>query len=332
LTIDPSNPDNLWILTSGGLPNMWRSRDGGVSWELLTVPTLASALAIHQVVVDAHDSHHVLARAAWMFWQSFDGGDTWTSHQIGTEDLFSFDGGFAIAVDSKRIYAGEQQSCPRTSACSGGGLWKSTDGGTTWTLSLKNQTVGQIAVDPFNEDTVYAVVYQKSATKLGAGTLMRSRDGGRTWSALSPLACANPDSACRATDSYLLVEKTSSSTLYFAGPDGLLVSHDQGDSWSLSATGIGLPTPDPSESGFLYANLGEPPTTPPILPGLPLPPPPDTQVYGVVRSTDFGRNWKPLFSSSGGALLIDSRRSFYRISSTGIFRYTLVVPRRHASK
>ena len=101
VTIDPSNPDNLWVLTSGGLPDLWRSRDGGASWELMTDSTLAGALRIDEVEVDVGDSRHIFARGVLGFCVSFDGGDTWALHRIGNESSSFLSGGrFAVAGDS----------------------------------------------------------------------------------------------------------------------------------------------------------------------------------------------------------------------------------------
>ncbi|MEA2238497.1 MAG: hypothetical protein QOC81_3221 [Thermoanaerobaculia bacterium] len=333
VTIDPSNPDNLWVLSAG----LWRSRDGGFSWDLIADSTLDSALRIVQVTVDPHDSRHILVLAFAGFCQSFDGGDTWVLHHIGTTTLFDRINQFEVASNAATIYAAAAQTCSvhgdlvYPPGCSGGGFWKSANGGITWTLiSLKNQTVGQIAVDPFNADTVYAIVYQASVTKIGAGTLMRSRDGGRNWIALSPRACADASYNCSSTAVYLVVEKSNSSTLYFAGSDGLLVSHDGGETWTITTKDFPLPVPDPFQSGLLYVSLGNEPVLQPP-PGVPLPPPVIRQ-YGVVRSSDYGQTWTPVISTSSGHLLVDSRRSFYGVTSTGLFRYTLVVPRKRAAK
>jgi hypothetical protein len=60
----------------------------------------------------------------------------------------------------------------------------------------------------------------------------------------------------------------------------------------------------------------------------PLPP----QPYGILRSADDGQTWTRLISTTAGTLLVDSRRSFYGFSNNALFRYTLVLPRKHSVK
>jgi photosystem II stability/assembly factor-like uncharacterized protein len=54
------------------------------------------------------------------------------------------------------------------------GVFKTRDGGTVWERVLKSYASFAVAVDPVNPSTVYAG---------GNGEMVRSLDGGRTWSA-----------------------------------------------------------------------------------------------------------------------------------------------------
>jgi Abnormal spindle-like microcephaly-assoc'd, ASPM-SPD-2-Hydin len=73
-------------------------------------------------------------------------------------------------------------------AANDGGVWKSTDGGSTWTPTSDNQvslSIGALALDPANPSVVYAGTgAQPVATNgfvKGAG-ILKSTDGGQTWS------------------------------------------------------------------------------------------------------------------------------------------------------
>src|SRR4029079_6938530 len=81
------------------------------------------------------------------------------------------------------IYVGSGESTLRDSMGYGNGVYKSTDGGKTWThLGLENtQHIGKIAVDPRNPNVVFvAAIGHLYAANPDRG-VFRSRDGGRTW-------------------------------------------------------------------------------------------------------------------------------------------------------
>src|SRR5262249_41985436 len=70
----------------------------------------------------------------------------------------------------------------------GGGLWKTTDGGTTWRPvtdgQLKSSSIGAVAVSESNPDVVYIGTGE---TELRASTIQgdgvyKSSDSGKTWS------------------------------------------------------------------------------------------------------------------------------------------------------
>jgi Cep192 domain 4/HYDIN/CFA65/VesB-like, Ig-like domain len=88
----------------------------------------------------------------------------------------------ALAVDptnSNIVYLGGPE----------GGVWKTTDGGATWTPLTDNQpslAIGSIAIDPQNPQTIYAGTGEENFSLYnysGAGVL-KSTDGGSTWTQL----------------------------------------------------------------------------------------------------------------------------------------------------
>ncbi len=73
-----------------------------------------------------------------------------------------------------------------------GGLWISSDGGTTWSANndfMPNLSATAIAFDPLNASTVYLGTGEASQGLVGAG-VFKSSDGGNTW---QYLAATNPD-------------------------------------------------------------------------------------------------------------------------------------------
>src|SRR5262249_10783736 len=106
-------------------------------------------------------------------------------------------------------------------ASSNMGLFKTTDGGASWS-NLGNHA-GLIAIDPTNPTTIYANGIDKST------------DGGASWTK-TPLSVGGPIYA-------LVIDPTSPSTLYVGvGYDGVFKTTDGGASWA--AANVGLTTTD----------------------------------------------------------------------------------------
>jgi len=71
-------------------------------------------------------------------------------------------------------------------AAGSGGVWKTTNAGTTWTPVFEDQTsysIGEITLDPENPDVVWVGTGENvSGRHVGWGDgVYRSRDAGRTW-------------------------------------------------------------------------------------------------------------------------------------------------------
>ncbi|NRA95458.1 MAG: glycosyl hydrolase [Planctomycetes bacterium] len=170
---------------------MWRSTDAGRTWKQtgLTDSRHISRIRIHPKNPD-------LAYAAVMghlfgpneqrgVFRTSDGGETWdrvhfVNAHAGCVDL-------AMDPTNPRILYATFWRILRTphgleSGGDGSSMWKSTDGGDSWTEltgndGLPDGTLGimGITVSPSNPDNVYAIVEAKE------GGVFRSRNGGKTW-------------------------------------------------------------------------------------------------------------------------------------------------------
>src|SRR5260370_4549371 len=78
----------------------------------------------------------------------------------------------------------------------GNGIYKSTDGGDSWTnMGLPNsERIAKIIIDPKNSDTVYVCVPGKLWSDSEDRGLYKTTDGGKTWSKI--LKGANPSTGC----------------------------------------------------------------------------------------------------------------------------------------
>jgi photosystem II stability/assembly factor-like uncharacterized protein len=116
-------------------------------------------------------------------WKSQDGGTTFKP-VFDREPVQSIG---AIALDPnnpKVVWVGTGESWTRNSVSVGDGIYKSTDGGETWTnMGLPNsERIVRIVVDPKDSNTVYACVPGKLWSDSADRGLYRTTDGGSSWS------------------------------------------------------------------------------------------------------------------------------------------------------
>ena len=202
LAIAPSNPDVIYVGSGEGLrrpdlstgDGIYKSLDGGRTWKHLG---LRDGQQIGAIIVDPHDPNRVFAgvlghpygpNAERGVFRSLDGGSTWKKVLYKDENTGAIDLEFDLA-NPQIIYADMWASRrpPWTAGNSysgpGSGLYKSTDGGSTWRQITKglptwNDHLGRIGfgIAPSDSNRIYALV---DSPKLGG--LYRSDDAGESW-------------------------------------------------------------------------------------------------------------------------------------------------------
>mgnify|MGYP001365105626 CR=1 FL=1 len=180
---------------SEGLGGMWRSEDGGRSWKNIG---LRDGRHIIRIVIHPRNPDVVwVAVVGHLFgpneergvYKTTDGGKTWkrtlyVNNQTGASDLVMEPGNPAV------LYAGMWRvlRTPHSleSGGEGSGLYKSTDGGETWTnVSAKKGLpkgvwgIVGVAFAPSNTERIYALVENAN------GGLYRSDDAGENWQLMS---------------------------------------------------------------------------------------------------------------------------------------------------
>jgi photosystem II stability/assembly factor-like uncharacterized protein len=115
-------------------------------------------------------------------WKSVDGGAHWTP-QFDKEDTASI-GSIAVAPsDPNIIYVGSGEGCLRGNISYGDGVYRSNDGGKTWTnLGLRDtQHIPRVVVDPRNPDIVLVAALGHAFAPNAERGVYRTVDGGKHW-------------------------------------------------------------------------------------------------------------------------------------------------------
>lgn len=231
------------------------------------------------------------ATAAGGVWKSTDGGMTFQS--VFDDQPISSIGSVAVAPsDPNVVYVGSGEANIRGNVAAGNGIYKSTDGGKSWTHVWKAiGQIGTMAVHPTNPDIAFAAVL---GSPFGPGKergVYRTTDGGKSWQQV--LSKDADTGACdvsldlnnpRIVFAGLWQTRRKPWEMISGGPgSGLHVSRDGGDTWTeLPKDKAGLPEGPwgkigiavaPSNSQRVYALI-------------------EAAEGGLFRSDDGGGSWK----------------------------------------
>ena len=201
LAIAPSNPDVIYVGSGEGLrrpdlsvgDGIYKSNDAGQTWQHLG---LRDAQQIGAILIDPRDPNRVYVAAVGHpygpnaergVFRSTDGGANWQKVLYKDDNIGAID--LALdPVNSQTIYAvmWASRRPPWTTGGSygapGGGLFKSTDGGSTWNELTKGLPSGGdlgrigLATSASDPKRMYALVQSQKA-----GGVYRSDDAGDTW-------------------------------------------------------------------------------------------------------------------------------------------------------
>ena len=203
ITLDPSNPEIVWLGTGenvGGRhvaygDGVYRSADGGKTWKNMG---LKKSEHISEIIVHPDNSNVVWVAAQGPLWtkggerglyKTTDGGTTW-KRVLGDAE---WTGVTDIMIDPRNpsiLYAATWDRHRTVAALMGGGpgtgLYRSDDGGEHWTQltqGLPKSNLGKIgiAISPQNPDVVYAAI-ELDRTK---GAVYRSSNRGASWDKMS---------------------------------------------------------------------------------------------------------------------------------------------------
>lgn len=320
IAVAPSDPNIVYVGSGEGLyrpdlsigDGIYRSADAGRSWQHLG---LRGGQQIPEIAIDPRDPNRLYAAVLGHpygpssergIYRSTDGGRSWQRVLYKDDNT----GGSSIALDPKHpdvLYAGlwEARLGPAEDKNefngTGGGLYKSTDGGTSWrkvTAGLPD-TLAQlnIAIAPSAPERIYLVIGTtapgdySSAAGLG---LYRSDDSGEHWARITQ----DPRPALRIGGGdlpVLRVDPTNPDILYSASLVAVK-SVDGGKSWTQVRGAPG---------GDDYQNLWINPRDPQVIALV--------ADQGALVTVNGGRSWSSWFNQPTAQL--------YHVAATNGFPY-----------
>jgi photosystem II stability/assembly factor-like uncharacterized protein len=225
VTISQTNPELVWVgagesnnrqSTSWG-GGVYKSINGGTTYQHMG---LADSKHINRIVIDPNNNDIVLVAATGPLFGSggdrgifktTDGGRTW--RQVLRVDEWTGANELVMSATNPRVlfastYQRVRNACCMNGGGPGSGIWRSTDGGDTWTRlsgnGLPEGPLGRIAIDIFRRsgNFIYALIEGPQQGRGGGGGgggaapagraggaattspttgLWRSDDGGNSW-------------------------------------------------------------------------------------------------------------------------------------------------------
>jgi photosystem II stability/assembly factor-like uncharacterized protein len=192
-----------------------------------------------------------------------------------------------------------------------GGVWKSTDNGTTFKPVFDKQpvqSIGAIAIDPSNPKTVWVATgetWTRNSVSVGDG-IYKSTDAGETWTHLGLTQSERIDRIIVHPKNGAVVYACVPGKLWSDSPErGVYKTTDGGNSWALVLKGANLSTgcsgltmdsknPDTllagmwdfRRKGWTFRSGGDGPDAP--------------SGSGLFRSTDGGKTWSDLSAAAQG--------------------------------
>ena len=198
VAIHPSDFSTWYVAVHSG--GVWKTTNGGTTWN--PIFDAQPSYSIGTVAIDPQNpltvwvgtgENNSQRSVGWGdgVYKSTDGGRSWTN--TGLKESFHIG---RIVIDPKAsnvVFATAMGSM--WSPGGDRGVYKSTDGGKTWTQSLKpdNEWTGayELAMDPRDGNVLYATTYQRGRRQWGfidggpGSAVYKSTDAGATWSKIT---------------------------------------------------------------------------------------------------------------------------------------------------
>lgn len=275
-----SNPYTMYV--AGATGGLWRTTDNGITWASIfdapvhSIGDVAVFQPNPQILWVGTGERANRQSVGWGdgVYKSTDGGRTWvnmglrTSMHIGRIQLHPTNPDIAwVAAQGSVWGAGGER-----------GLYKTTDGGRTWTrtLHVDDETgVTDVALDWNDPSVLYAASYQRRRSAYGfdgggpGSALWKSTDGGNTWAKLTGRGLPEGEygrigiAIYRKNPRIMVISveqgaRYNASTAYIQRKAGVYRSEDAGATWTFMSDWnprpmyASQPTIDPNDDQRIY--------------------------------------------------------------------------------
>jgi photosystem II stability/assembly factor-like uncharacterized protein len=157
-------------------PNLYN----GLRWRMIGPHRGGRTVAVSGV--EGHPNVYYFGGVGGGVWKTTNGGVTW--EPIFDNQPIASIGAISVAPSNPNvIYVGTGESDFRSDLTYGDGIYKSTDGGSTWkNIGLtSSRHISRIVVDPHNPDVVFVAAMGSAYGPSAERGVFRSTDGGSTW-------------------------------------------------------------------------------------------------------------------------------------------------------
>ena len=210
-------------------------------------PATMSGRITDFAVYEANPAIYYVATAHGGLWKTTSNGAIYEP-QFQNEGLISVGDVTVSQRDPNLVWVGAGESNNRQTSSFGGGVYKSTNGGTTFQhMGLPNsRAINRIVIDPNNNDIVFVASTGSLFGPGGDRGVYKTTDGGRTWKHVLRVddeTGAN-DLVMAATDPRIMLASTyqrrrSARGMVSTGPgSGIWRSSDAGETWTRISNGL----------------------------------------------------------------------------------------------
>ncbi|MBF0343810.1 MAG: VCBS repeat-containing protein [Nitrospirae bacterium] len=244
IVIHPTDTSKMWAGSVAG--GIWKSTDGGGSWS--AVNDFMSNLAISTMALDPSNPNvmyagtgegffNVDALRGYGVFKSTDGGNTWSHLSATTPNSNTSSVDYSWYYVNRLAVATNGVILAATSGAYSnyGTIYRSTDGGTTWSSTFASQAqTWDVRFDPNNPNNAVAAMREYSAS-VWQTSIIRSTDGGQTWNKVLSFSNSSRriELAYAPSNSQILYASRDNAS---SGSGQVYKSTDGGANWNLMST------------------------------------------------------------------------------------------------